>query len=202
MSTLPDPLQHRRAEAPIEPIFLKRWSPRAMSGASLSGHELLRLFEAARWAPSTYNEQEWRFLYARRDTPHWPVFLGLLMEANQVWCRNAAVLVVVLSHTVFTRNGKPNPVHAFDAGAAFQNLALQGAAMDLVVHGMAGFDRERARAELGVPGDYAVDAMIALGRPGSPDDLPPDLRQREVPTGRMPVSAFAREGLFAFDHSG
>jgi len=199
MSHLPNPLQSRTAAVPIESIFLKRWSPRAMSGETLSELELLKLFEAARWAPSTYNEQEWRFLYARRDTAHWQTFFDLLMEANQVWCRRAAVLVVVLSHKVFARNGKANPVHSFDTGAAFENLALQGAAMDLVVHGMAGFDNEKARAALGVPEDYAVEAMIALGRPGNPHDLPPELRQREVPTGRNPVASFAREGRFAFD---
>ena len=86
----------------------------------------MRLFEAARWAPSTYNEQEWRFLYAANGRRHWPTFFGLLMEANQLWCKNASVLVVVLSHKVFTRNGNPNPVHTFDAGLASQNLLLQG----------------------------------------------------------------------------
>ena len=137
MNNLPDPMDHRRADRPIESIFLKRWSPRAMSGEPLTGDELMTLFEAARWAPSTYNEQEWRFLYARRDTPHWQTFFDLLMDANKVWCQRAAVLVVVLSHKVFERNGKPNPVHTFDTGAAFENLALQGTVMGLVVHGMA-----------------------------------------------------------------
>jgi len=195
---LPDPFAHRTADHPIEPLFIKRWSPRAMSGAAISRADLLRLFEAARWAPSTYNEQEWRFLYAHRDTPHWPVFFNLLMEANQTWCHRAGVLVVVLSHKVFTLNGQPNPVHTFDAGAAFQNLLLQGAAMDLIVHGMAGYDRDRARRDLRVPDDYAVEAMIAIGHPGDPADLPPALAEREVPTGRKPVAEIAAEGLFAF----
>jgi nitroreductase len=198
MSNLPDPLEHRSADHPIEPIFLRRWSPRAMTGEPLSPEELMTLFEAARWAPSTYNEQEWRFLYARNGAAHWPVFLGLLMEANQVWCRNAAVLVVVLSHKVFERNGKPNPVHTFDSGAAFENLALQGGMMGLVVHGMAGFDRARARRELNVPDDYDVEAMIALGRPGRLEDLPEELRAREVPSGRKPLAEIICEGPFAF----
>jgi nitroreductase len=120
------------------------------------------------------------------------------MDANKAWCHRAAVLVVVLSHKVFERNGQPNPVHTFDAGAAFENLALQGAAMGLVVHGMAGFDRQRARADLQVPDDYAVEAMIAMGRPGNPDDLPAQLREREVPSGRRPVEHFVREGVFSF----
>jgi nitroreductase len=198
MAGLPDPLEFRTPDYPIEPLFLRRWSPRAMSGEPILEQELMTLFEAARWAPSTYNEQEWRFLYARREGPHWPLFLGLLVEANRVWCSRAAVLAVVLSHRVFSRDGQPNPVHEFDAGAAFENLCLQGAAMGLVVHGMAGFDRQRARVELRVPQEYAVLAMIAIGRPGDPADLPPGLREREVPSLRKPVSELAREGLFAF----
>ncbi len=157
----------------------------------------MRLFEAARWAPSTYNEQEWRFLYAPKDSPHWDAFFNLLVEANQRWCGNAAVLVVVVSHTVLSRNGKPNPVHSFDAGAAFENLALQGCAMGLVVHGMAGFDRARARTTLNVPDDYDVEAMIAIGHPGDPDDLPEALREGEQPSGRKPVHEIAWEGPFA-----
>ena len=198
MSDLPDPLEHRTADYPIESLFLRRWSPRAMTGEPLTERELKTLFEAARWAPSTYNEQEWRFLYAPNGSRHWPTFLGLLMEANQVWCRNAGVLVVVLSHKVFERNGKPNPVHTFDSGAAFENLALQGAAMGLVVHGMAGFDRDKARAELRVPDDYDVEAMVALGHPGRLADLPDELRTREVPSGRKKVEEIICEGPFAF----
>jgi nitroreductase len=198
MNKLPDPLDNRRPDRPIEPIFLKRWSPRAMSGEPLTEDELLTLFEAARWAPSTYNEQEWRFLYARRDTPHWQTFFDVLMDANKAWCQRAAVLCVVLSHKIFERNGKPNPVHTFDTGAAFENLALQGAVMGLVVHAMAGFDRDKARTALSVPDDYAVEAMIALGRPGDPADLPPELRDREKPSGRKAIAQFVREGAFAF----
>jgi nitroreductase len=198
MATLPDAHDVRKPDHAIEPLFLRRWSPRAMSGEALSEKELLTLFEAARWAPSTYNEQEWRFLYARREGEHWQTFFELLMEANQAWCHKAGVLVVVLSHRVFQRNGKPNPVHTFDSGAAFENLALQGSAMGLVVHGMAGFDRDKARAALRVPDDYDVEAMIALGRPGDPDELPPPLREREQPSGRKPVREIAAEGPFAF----
>jgi nitroreductase len=198
MSQLFDASEVRTADHLIEPLFLKRWSPRAMSGQPLAEGELMSLFEAARWAPSTYNEQEWRFLYARRDTPPWATFFGLLVEGNQTWCRQAAVLAVVLSHKVFARNGKPNPVHTFDAGLAYENLALQGAAMGLVVHGMQGFDFDRARQELAVPDDYSVDAMFAVGRPGDPADLPPEVRAREQPSGRKPVSEIICEGRFAF----
>lgn len=126
------------------------------------------------------------------------MFLGFLVEANQVWCARAGVLIVVASHNVFTRNGKPNLVHTFDTGAAFENLALQGAAMGLVVHGMAGFDRDKARSGLRIPDDYDVEAMVAVGLPGNPANLPQDLRERETPSDRKPIAQFAREGVFAF----
>jgi nitroreductase len=196
MSPTSDPKQLRTPDRVIEPILLKRWSPRAMSGEPLSEEELLTLFEAARWAPSTYNEQEWRFLYARRDTPQWPTFFGLLMEANQAWCRRAAVLVVALARKVFTRNGKPNPVHLYDTGSAWENLALQATAMGLVAHGMAGFDFAKARTTLQVPEHFDVAAMFALGRPGNLADLPPELREREAPSDRRPARESICEGPY------
>ncbi len=198
MPNMPNAGKTRKAEYPINSLFLKRWSPRAMSGEALSEQDLMTLFEAARWAPSTYNEQEWRFLYARNGQKHWNDFFGLLMQANQVWCNKAAVLVVVLSKKTFTMNGKPNPVHTFDAGAAFENLCLQAADMGLVAHGMAGFDRDKARTQLKVPDDFAVEAMIAIGKPGDPASLPSELREREIPTNRKPVAEIAREGSFNF----
>ena len=196
MSQLPKPEDHRKADHPIEPLFVRRWSPRAMNGSPLTDKQLFTLFEAARWAPSTYNEQEWRFLYARRDTPHWQTFFDLLMEANQAWCRNAAVLVVVLARKTFTHNGKPNSVHLFDCGSAWENLALQATAMGLVSHGMAGFDFDKARSSLRVPEHFAVAAMFALGHPGDPDQLAPAMREREIPTGRRPVAESICEGPY------
>ena len=198
MSHFPKADQVRKADHPIEPIFLRRWSPRAMTGESISDAEMLTLFEAARWAPSTYNEQEWRFLYARRDTPQWPLFFELLVEGNRAWCQRAALLSVIVAHKVFQRTGKPNPVHVFDSGLAFENLALQGTAMGLVVHGMQGFDFEKARKTLSVPDDYAVSAMFAAGRPGNPAELAPELREREAPSPRKPVHEMICEGPFGF----
>src|SRR4051794_26173402 len=165
-------LEFRKADHPINSLFVERWSPRAMSGEPLSEGEVLTLFEAARWAPSTYNEQEWRFLYARRETPPWASIFDLLVPGNQAWCKNAALLCVIIAHKNFALNGKPNPVHLFDAGAAFENLALQGTAMGLVVHGMMGFDFGKARTQLKVPDDYDVAAMFAAGRSGPVDVLP------------------------------
>ncbi|MGD9854914.1 MAG: nitroreductase family protein [Planctomycetaceae bacterium] len=199
MAHLPSALEHRSADHPIEELFLRRWSPRAMTGEPIPESELMSLFEAARWAPSTYNEQEWRFLYAGRVSPHWPTFLGLLAEANQAWCRNAAVLIVGLSCRTFLRNGKPNPVHSLDCGMAVENLLLQGTAMHLVCHAMAGFDRGRAKSSLGVPDEYDVEVMIAVGRPGDPAALPEGYQDMDrQPSGRKPLREIVAEGPFSF----
>jgi nitroreductase len=165
-----DPAAARSARGPRRPaadaLFLDRWSPRAMSGEVLAEEEILRLLEAAAWAPSSFNNQPWRFLYARRDGPRWAEFLGLLTESNRSWAKNAAALFVIVSKTTFDHNGRPSRTHSFDAGAAWENLALQGSRDGLVVHGMEGFDYEKARALLAVPDGYAVEAMAAVGRPG------------------------------------
>ncbi len=187
---------HRKPDHPVDPVFVHRWSPRAMSGEPISNEQLMTLLEAARWAPSSYNEQPWRVMYAKRDTPAWARHLGLLMEANQVWCKNAAVLLLFVSKKTFAKNNKPNPVHVFDCGSAWENLALQGAQMGLVIHGMAGFDVERARKELGVPDDFTVCAMAAIGKLGLTEDLPENLRSIEAPSGRKPVTEWAFEGRF------
>lgn len=196
MSKLPNAMEYRKADYPIEPLFVNRWSPRAMSGEPLSEFELMTLFEAARWAPSTYNEQEWRFLYARRDTAHWSTFFDLLVEGNKEWCKDAAVLCCVVARKTFTRNGKPNPVHVYDAGSAWENLALQAAAMGLVCHGMQGFDFEKARTALRVPDEFVVCAMFALGKHGNPEDLPEEIREREKPSDRRPIQQSICEGPF------
>lgn len=200
MTHLPDPLAHRTSDHPVEPLFLKRWSPRAMSGEPVEEGLMLRLLEAARWAPSTYNVQEWRFLYAHRDTPHWSTFFELLVEGNRKWCVNAGALILVASRTTFEKNGKDNPVHAFDAGLATQNLLLQGAALDLAVHPMAGFDREAARTDLSLPDGVKPAAMIAVGHPGDPGALPEDLQEADAnPSGRKPVSDIACEGPYSLE---
>ena len=155
----------RHADFPIESMLLDRWSPRAMSGESISSQELMRLFEAARWAPSSFNAQQWRALYALRDTEHWQTFCELLGEGNKVWAKNAAVLVVFISRKNFEHNEKPSVTHSYDCGAAWENFALQGFQQNLVVHGMQGFDYDRARTDLRIPEEFHVEAMAAVGRP-------------------------------------
>ena len=185
----------RVAQHPIEALFLDRWSPRAMSGEALDRAELDRLFEAARWAPSSMNGQPWRFAFAVAGSPNFATYFDLLVPGNRPWCERAGALVVVLSKTTFD-NGKPARTHSFDAGAAWMSLALQGSRMGLVVHAMQGFDYDAARERLGVPEEYAVECMIALGKPGRVEDLPEGYRARELPSDRKPVEAFAFEGAF------
>ncbi|WP_303906170.1 nitroreductase family protein [Thiohalomonas denitrificans] len=185
----------RHPEYPIEPIFRDRWSPRAMSGDPLERSELMSLFEAARWAPSSYNNQPWRFVYALRDSPGWDRLFSLLVEFNQSWASGAGALILVAAKQTFD-NGKPSVTHALDAGAAWENFALQGTLNGLVVHGMEGFDYQRARTELGIPDDHDVLAMAAIGRPGRIEDLPGPLREREVPSDRKPLAEWVFEGRF------
>ncbi len=186
----------RRPDHEIQPFFVNRWSPRAMTGEEITREELLRMFEAARWAMSAFNNQHWRFLYALRNTPHWETFYNLLTPGNQSWCRSAAALLVIISKTTFDHNNKPARTHSYDAGAAWFSFALQGVSMGLVVHGMQGFNYDRAREDLGVPEGYQVEAMAAVGRPGDPDDLPLALQEREVPSQRKKVDEIAFEGGF------
>ena len=186
----------RKADFPIEPLLLDRWSPRAMSGEPISREELKRLFEAARWAPSSFNAQQWRALYAHRDTEHWPVFFNLLVEANKVWAKNAAVLVVFISRKTFDHDNEPSVTHSYDTGAAWENFALQGFRQNLVVHGMEGFDYERARVDLRIPDEFQIEAMAAVGRPGPKELLPERLQKRESPNDRRKVRESIFEGPF------
>lgn len=186
----------RKADYPIDDLFIDRWSPRAMSGAEITEADLMALFEAARWAPSSYNNQPWRILYARRSSEFWPLFFDLLVETNKVWARNAAALLLFVSKTTFDHNGKPCVTHAFDTGAAWQNLALQGFLKGYVVHGMQGFDYERARAALKIPDGYNVEAMAAIGYPGDRESLPEELQKREAPNDRRGLPQTVCEGPF------
>ena len=186
----------RRAGHPVDGLFIDRWSPRAMSGEEIPQEELLVLFEAARWAPSSYNNQPWRILYATRTSPHWPLFLDLLVASNREWAQHAAALLVFISKTTFDHNGKPSWTHSYDTGAAGMSLALQGFSRGYVVHGMQGFDYERARADLQIPEGFSVQAMAAVGRPGNPDALSEELRKREAPNDRRPLAQTICEGPF------
>lgn len=187
---------YRQPEYDVNDIFLNRWSPRAMSGEPITNEELMSLFEAARWAPSSFNGQPWFFIYATRDSEHWQTFYDLLVEFNQQWCEKAAVLLVILSRKTFERNGKPNPCHSLDTGSAWYSLCLQGSIRGLVVHGMAGFDYEKARSALNIPDDYQVEAMAAVGKPAPKETLPSALQEKEAPSTRKSISEFTQLGGF------
>jgi nitroreductase len=177
-------------------MFVDRWSPRAMSGAAVSEAELQVLFEAARWAPSAGNFQPWRILYAHRDSAHWETYFGLLWEPNRLWAHQAGVLLLLVSQTINPTTKAPVSTHSFDTGAAWQSLALQGFHSGFVVHGMAGFDHERAREALKIPAEFQPEAMVAVGRPGAIEALPEKFQAREFPSDRRPLSQTVCEGLF------
>lgn len=186
----------RKADHPIQPLILNRWSPRSMTGEPISDKELMSLFEAARWAPSSYNNQPWRFLYAKRDTPHFTTFFDLLVDFNKSWCDKAALLGVIASQTLFEKTKKPSATHSLDTGAAWQNLALEGHARNLVVHGMQGFDYEKARKSLKIPEDVAILAMFAVGKRAPKESLSKELQAKEVASTRKKVPEIAFEGVW------
>ena len=144
----------RQPAYPIEPFFLERWSPRSLLPDPISDEDWFTILEAARWAPSSYNNQPWRFLYTRHGSETWPLFFNLLAEANQSWVKHASILVVIISNTQFDHNGKESPTHSFDAGAAFENLSLQAWLKGYIAHGMQGFDYGRAQTELEIPSEF------------------------------------------------
>lgn len=186
----------RTSKYNINPLILHRWSPRAMSGEEITDNDLMALFEAAHWAPSAYNNQPWRFIYAKKNTPSWDNLFSLMVEFNQSWTKNAAALVVIISSKNFAHNGKPSRTHDFDAGAAWENLALEAASRGLIAHGMEGFDYDKARQVLEIPDDYDVEAMLAIGKPGQKEMLPPELQEREAPSERNPLEKVVMEGKF------
>lgn len=193
----------RPTEHPVDPLFTNRWSPRAYSGEPIDDATLMRLFEAARWAPSASNLQPWRFLYGKAGTAAWQPIFNSLVPFNQSWAAKASVLIAVVSRVRSTPPGKTEKVdnvwHAFDAGAAWQNLALQASLLGWYAHGMGGFDNAALRQALNVPEDYAIHAVVAVGKLGDKAQLPEALQQREGPSPRQPLSAMVAEGGFSFE---
>jgi nitroreductase len=202
MNTLPlnknrsKDMRKRETKYNVVPMVLNRWSPRAMSGEKITQEELETLFDAAQWAQSSYNNQPWRFVYATRDTSYWQTFFNLLIPFNQEWCKNAAALVMVISKNNFAFNNQFSRTHSFDTGAACQNFALQGFSMKLVVHGMEGFDYDKAKKDLNIPDEYTVEAMFAIGRPGNIQNLSLELQKKEILSDRKDINEFAFEGRF------
>ena len=192
-------IHQRKSVYPVSSIFPNRWSSRAMSGESITDEQLMTLFEAARLAPSAFNEQPWRFIYTHKDTKTFAELFSFIVPANQVWAHAAAALVVVVSKNVFERNGKPSQTASFDTGAACMSFALQGSIDGLVVHAIAGFDYQKTRTLLRIPVEYTIEVMFAVGKPGKTEVLPTELQAREKPSGRKALEKIVFKDIFKID---
>ena len=188
----------RSAHPLVLPLIVDRWSPRSFDATAVPEADLLVILEAAGLAPSAYNQQPWRFLYAVRGDANWDHFVSLLVPGNAVWAKDAGALVFVLSEGTFARpeGVKPNRSASFDAGAAWALLALQATHMGYHAHAMVGIEFPRVREELGVPEDVRVEAAVAIGRRDAPEKLPDGYREREAPSARKPVGAIAVAGRY------
>ena len=187
---------------PIHELLARRWSPRAFDERPVDTELLRVLFEAARWAPSSNNEQPWRFVVATKENERdWTRLFECLVEGNQRWAFRAPVLVLSVASLYFAANGKMNR-HAFhDTGMATQNLVLQAAVHGLMARQMAGFDVEKACAALGIPSGCEPVAMIAIGYPGDPTILPEPLRERELqPRSRRPIDEWTFSGQWGIPY--
>lgn len=190
----------RTAEYPIEELFLKRQSKYALH-RTLPEKEMRKklnsLFTAFIWAPSSYNNQPGRIVYALHGTKAWDIFFDFLVPFNQSWAKNAGALLLIVSRTTFEKTGKPSDSHSFDTGAAVENLLLQATAMGLVGHAIGGFDDEKARTKLKIPKGYELEVMVAIGE-SAPEHCAEksDLARDAKPSTRKKVKDFAFEGHF------
>jgi nitroreductase len=180
---------------PVHDLIRDRWSPRAFANKPVEPAVLASLFEAARWAPSSNNEQPWAYLVATKDdSENFAKMLTVLVEFNAAWAKEAHVLVIAVSHLNF-QNGKANRNAFYDTGAATALLSVEATARGLAVHQMAGFDPAKAKQVFEIPEDWDPIAAITIGYPGDPSSLPEKLRDREVaPRTRKPLSEFVMSG--------
>lgn len=170
-----------QTQFPIHELLQRRWSPRAFSERMVESDTLRSLFEAARWAPSSNNEQPWHFIVGTRDEPAgYDRLFSCLKEGNKKWAFRAPVLMLSVARLNFEDEGTPNRHAWHDTGMAAVSLSLQATALGLIAHQMAGFDVDKARADLGIPAGFEPVAMIAVGYPGDPAILDERLRQREL----------------------
>lgn len=189
----------RTSEHTIDAFFLDRWSPRAFTGESIPQETMLTILDAAHWAPSSGNNQPWRFIYGLKDTTHFDTLLELLVPGNQLWAKNAGALMIVISKThrqSSTGEEREAYTHSYDTGAAWFSVIAQAMKLGYHAHGMEGFDRIKAIEVLGIPDGYRVEAAAAIGRIADKSTLPEELAAREIPSKRRPVSEIAFEGKF------
>jgi nitroreductase len=183
------------AETPLHDLIIHRWSPRAFGGKAVSPAILKGLFEAARWAPSSSNSQPWAYIVATRDDKeNFDKVLSTMVEFNQGWAKNAAVLAISVAQ-IKNKEGKPNTYAFHDVGSASAQLSFQAVADGLYVHQMAGFDANKAREVFHIPEDWQAVAAIAIGYPGDPNSLPDKLKERELaPRSRKKLADFVMTG--------
>ena len=176
----------------VLPVILSRWSTRSFAGREVSPADLRRIFEAARWSASSFNEQPWRFLVGSRNSLTYKKIFSTLIGFNQNWAAAAPVLILGAASTKFSHNGAPNDYALYDLGAAASYLTLQAAALGLKTHSMAGFNHDAARKAFEIPESYALGAVIALGYQGEPSALAEkDLLAMEIaPRTRKPLTDF------------
>jgi nitroreductase len=178
--------------AEVEQAILARRSPRSFSSKEVSASDLKTIFEAARWAASSYNEQPWRFFVGRRGDATYKKIFDTLVEFNQGWAKSAPVLILSVGSKKFAHNGAPNHYSLHDTGWSTGYLALQAFALGLHTHSMGGFDQAKARAAFSVPDDYEIGAVTALGYQGDGSELPEQLKKTEnAPRQRKPLEEIA-----------
>jgi nitroreductase len=180
------------SEYPIHPLLQQRWSPLAFSKKPITPETIASLLEAARWTASCFNEQPWQFIVATQEKPEeFNKLLSCIVEANQVWAKNAPVLMIAVAKMNFEKNGNPNRHAFYDVGAAVCSLTVQATSVGLFVHQMAGFDVEKTREVYQIPSGYEPTTAIAIGYPGDPQSLPEEYQQREfAPRQRKPQDTF------------
>ena len=180
----------------LHELIRNRWSPRAFSDKPVGPEVLRSLFEAARWAPSSNNEQPWAYMVATKDdAENFAKMLSVLVEFNANWAKHAPVLALSVAHLKAQRDGKPNRVALHDVGSASAQLTLEANARGLQIHQMAGFDADKARQAFAIPADWEPVAAMAIGYPGDPESLPEKLRERELaPRTRKPLGEFVMSG--------
>jgi flavin reductase (DIM6/NTAB) family NADH-FMN oxidoreductase RutF/nitroreductase len=191
-------LSPRSSDRDVAAMFLDRWSPRAFASSEIEDETLMSFFEAARWAPSSMNAQPWRFVYVKRGEAGWQQFLDTLSNTNRSWAVQAAALVAFVSKETMEFGGKEvaSPTHSFDTGAAWMSFALQASLSGWHTHGMAGFNADKLRQALAVPGNFAIDAVAAIGKLGDGASLPEHLKAREIPSERNPLAKLVFRGAF------
>lgn len=187
-----------KTDFPIHELIKNRWSPYGYASRDVAPSDLLALFEAARWAPSCYNDQPWRFIVARKQRPEeFERLLLCLTEGNRLWAKHAPVLALGVAHTVFARNGKPNRHAYHDLGLAAANLCLEATSRGIAVHQMGGILPDRAREAYKIPAEYDAVTGIAIGYAGISKDLPENYQKNDQKRrGRIPQNAFTFEGLW------